>query len=245
MLYSKAQSIKNSAKVLQICYPLRVPGAKRVSSIETQVRKEFVLSVEANEALNALKTKKQRAFCLYMLVYNNKSKAAEEAGFTPRSAPTVGCNLYKEVKVRACIDALRACIADSLCLKAQDVIERLNDIGKGDITDVVEWDKDKVIAIRPSKTLPKSVTRAIKSIDCKPIVASDAEGSSYIIDHHFKITMHDSIRANQLCGEHLGMFSDFNKAVQALSQYGEVEPTPNGFVFKRTDAVDVESEEVA
>ena len=230
--------------MLQICYPLRVPRAKRVSSIETQVRKEFVLSVEANEALKKL-SPKQQAFCFYMVKLNNKSQAAENAGYSARSAPRQGGALYSNPLVRAAIDALRNCTAESLCLSAQDLVERLNDLGQADISEVVEWDNQKVIAIRPSKSLPKRVTRAIKSIDCKPILGRDADGSNFVLDYAFKITMHDSVRANQLLGEHLGMFSDFNKAVQGLAQYGEVEPTPNGFVFKRTDAVDVESEEVA
>lgn len=90
-------------------------------------------------------TDKQRLFCIYYIKYFNATKAYQKAyNVDYFSAMSAGSRLLRNVKVSEEIDRLKAEQANGLKLDARDVLQKYIDIAFADITDFVEFGREKV-----------------------------------------------------------------------------------------------------
>jgi len=94
--------------------------------------------LDPQEAI-ARMTPKQRAFCEYYLQNCNASESARLAGYSLRSAFRSGQeNLHKPV-IRAYIDYMLEQMADARIAKAEEVLERLTSVMRGEETEPVPY----------------------------------------------------------------------------------------------------------
>jgi phage terminase small subunit len=136
---------------------------------------------------------RQQRFCEEYLIDLNATQAAIRAGYSSASAGELGCALLKNVKVRARIDAELAERSRRTGVTADRVVRELARVAFADITDVVDVDR---ATLRPNAD--RDDTAVIASVKVK-------EGDDFT---EREIKMCDKLRALELLGKHMGMFTD-------------------------------------
>lgn len=163
-------------------------------------------------------TVRERTFCEHYAIHRKPLAAYKVAGYSTNSTDETynsrkAQEILRKEKIQAAIEEIRAEQCQRAQLKADDILAQWKAIGYSDITDVIEFG-DFGYIIKDSKSLPKHVTQAIKSIDCRTIVTQKGT------EHHTKITLHDKLGALNSMAKHLGMLSDLNEALNTLRKYG-------------------------
>lgn len=136
-------------------------------------------------------TRKQRIFVDEYLKCWNASEAARLAGYSKRTAGSIGAeNLTKpeiatEIKKRLDVSAM----------SADEVIQSIGDIGRADISDFIEIDEKGHI-----KNLDFAKAKKAGKLGLIKSITPTANG--------LKIELHDKMRALELMGKHHGLFMD-------------------------------------
>lgn len=132
--------------------------------------------VDASGATRAKRlTARQKAFVSEYLIDFNGARAAERAGYSPRSARQLASRLLTNVDVlRAVVDAKREA-AERAELRIDDVIQAYREIVDVDVADVMSWDTNGV-SVRPSGQLRPAVRRAVESVS----VRHDRHGNAVV-----------------------------------------------------------------
>ena len=141
---------------------------------------------------------KQLRFAHEFLKDLNGTKAAIRAGYSKASAHVQGCDLLKHPKVKLKIEKLMAKREKRTGITSDWVLERLAEIAGGDIKDYMSWGMDEH-GNHESKIIDSDKLSAEKSR-----ILSEVSHTKDGIK--FKVT--DKIRALDLIGKHLGMFTD-------------------------------------
>jgi phage terminase small subunit len=141
-----------------------------------------------------LNTEKQQAFVEAYMIELNATKAAIQAGYSPKSAHAQGCGLLKNPKVQAAIQQLKDERAERTGVDADRVIKELERIGLSNITDAVTWSGNQITLV-DSDQLDEDVTAAIKEV-------SETRSRQGVTT---TIKTHDKIRALTLLCRHLGI----------------------------------------
>lgn len=145
-------------------------------------------------------TEKQKKFADEYLIDLNATrayKAAYKSVKNDNSAMAGASRMLRNVKVAAYIEEKMAERSERTEIKQDDVVKELAKIGFAQITDYVEVQNingfEKVI-IKPTDEIEKEKIGAIAGIK---------EGRNGI-----EIKMNDKVKALELLGKHLGMFTD-------------------------------------
>lgn len=153
---------------------------------------------------------KQQIFVDTYLTTFNATQAALAAGYSERSARSIGAeNLTKPDIAQAISEHLKAS-----AMGRDEVIMRLADIGRGDIDDVLDEDGDLDLhkARRNGKTrLIKKWTRKVKTVPTK-----DGTIEEVVIS----VEMYSALDALDKLGKHHGLFSD--KESEAPAEQSQV-----------------------
>lgn len=161
-------------------------------------------------------TPKQTAFVREYMVDLNSTQAAIRAGYSPRTASSIGEeNLSKPEIALAIADARRAA-QERATATSDDVLRELDAIAFATVADVVVWGPDGV-TVRDSESLPDAVRAAVKSVKIKR--ERRMRGREEWEVEEIAVTMHDKVRALELAGKHRGMFAD------TLEVSGQIELT--------------------
>lgn len=142
-------------------------------------------------------TDKQTAFVREYLVDLNATQAAIRAGYSERTAYSVGQRLLKNVEIQRAVAAAQAKRARRVEITADRVVAELAKIAFSDPRDLMEWGPDGVV-LRPSAEL---------SDDQAASVAEVAENNAGL-----RLKKHDKVKALELLGRHIGIFTDKVKA---------------------------------
>lgn len=141
-------------------------------------------------------TPKQQSFVQEYLVDLNATQAAMRAGYSQRTAQRIGSeNLSKPLVAEAIAQAL-AERAKRTEVKADRVVLELARIGYARITDVVDSGPGGLTLRRPSD-VPDDAAAAVAEL-------RETRGRSGL---NLRVRMHDKLRALELLGKHLGIFS--------------------------------------
>lgn len=154
-------------------------------------------------------SRKQRVFIDEYLKCWNATQAALLAGYSERSAGSIGGENLK----KPAIDKEIRRRLDESAMSANEVIQAVAEIGRADIDDFIEIDDEtgRIKNIDFGKAKKAGKLHLIKSI------TPTANG--------IKIELHDRMRALELMGKHHGLFAD------KVEQSGEVT-----IIVKREDA---------
>lgn len=153
---------------------------------------------------------KQQRFVDEYLIDLNATKAAERAGYSPKTAYSQAHDLLKKPEIQTAIDEGVKARAERTQI-TQDVVVRelarigLSDIRKlmtpgGNLADIHDIDDD--------------TARAVSSVEVvvKPTGGEDEDGNR-AVEHVHKIKLWDKNSALEKLGKHLGMFIDRSEVV--------------------------------
>ena len=141
---------------------------------------------------NKLSAKRQRFVDEYCIDFNG-TQAAIRAGYSARTANEQAARLLATVSVKRALEEKRAEIAESSKLKVSDVIDELRNIAFSDITQVISFNNSKA-KIKSSRKL---------SEDARKVIASVSQTQAGLT-----IKMHDKVKALELLGRYLNIFTD-------------------------------------
>jgi phage terminase small subunit len=158
---------------------------------------------------------KQQRFCQEYLVDLNGTQAAIKAGYSCKTASSQGERLLRNVEVQAEIQRFQQQRSERLEITADDVLLDLAAIAFTPITDLLKIEDGKVTLLDTSQW----------SDDAHKAVESVRQSK----DGGFSIRMVNKLAALEKLGQHLGLFSDLNVALNTLSTYGEVQKTDEGY----------------
>lgn len=149
-------------------------------------------------------TPRQALFVREYLRDLNGTRAAERAGYSPRTAESQASRLLGNAKVRAEIDAALKERAERVEVKADDVLRTLLRILNADPRKAF----DENSRLLPIRELPEEVALAISGIDNEEIDAPDGEGGRIHIGTVRKLKFWNKDKAVELAMRHLGLLAD-------------------------------------
>lgn len=158
-------------------------------------------------------TAKQRRFIEEYLIDLNATQAAIRAGYSPNSAKEIGCITLTKDNVRARVDQELADRSRRTGVTQDRVIRELARVAFVNATDVLNLDTATILT-----SASEDDTAAIASVKVKTIPTQDGEG----VEREIKLA--DKLKALELLGKHLGMFTDsninLNLGVQIIDDIG-------------------------
>lgn len=150
-----------------------------------------------NKTLNA----RQERFCLEYIKDLNATEAAIRAGYSRKTAYSIGHENLNKPEIAARIKELQAELAERAKLKADDVIQELRALAFWSINDFIS-EKNEVKDI---SKLERSVNRPIMGIKTKKTEFEG--GSSFTVE----LKLADKRAALVDLGRHLGIFKEDNE----------------------------------
>lgn len=150
-------------------------------------------------------TKKQQLFVDEYLIDLNATQAAIRAGYSTQTAYSIGEENLKKPEIKNSIEKALAERSRRTGISADRIINELARIAFVNPADIINFDEATV-----KDTATRDDTATISSVKVKTIPTEDGD----ITEREVKT--YDKIKALELLGKHLGMFSDKFKIEGAI-----------------------------
>jgi phage terminase small subunit len=151
-------------------------------------------------------TKKQKAFIEEYLLDLNATQAAIRAGYSPQTANEQGARLLANVSISGAIDKAMAERSKRTGVNQDRIVLELAKIAFANMSDFVNMNDVTV-----KDTATRDDTATICSVRIKTFTTKSGE-----LGTEREIKTYDKIRALELLGKHLGLFSDRLKIEGAI-----------------------------
>jgi len=148
-------------------------------------------------------TSKQRLFIAEYLKDKNASRSASAAGYSKKTARAIGSRLLTNVDIRAEIEKKLGKIEEECEISAAHILKELKNIAMFDIRRAF----DENGALIPIHQMPEDAAKAIDKYYSKDIFGSQS-GKRVKIGQRNSLLLCDRLKALELLGKHLGLFSD-------------------------------------
>lgn len=142
-------------------------------------------------------TPKQVAFVAEYLIDLNASKAAERAGYSKKTAGQVGFENLKKPEIAAAIQAAMQERSKATGITQERVLNELARVAFGDKRKLMKWGPSGVSLV-DSESLADDDAAQVSEVS----ETTSATGGS------LKLKTHDKVKALELLGRHLGIFTD-------------------------------------
>lgn len=139
-------------------------------------------------------TDKQERFVQEYLVDLNATQAAIRAGYSEHTARSQGQRLLTKVDIQAAIQARQAELREKTEITQERVLDELSAIAFAVGTDYSIINEDGEVEYTPTAELTERQRKAVA------IAQTGRNGT--------EIKMHDKVRALELLGKHLGIFTE-------------------------------------
>lgn len=136
---------------------------------------------------------KQRRFVDEYLIDLNATQAAIRAGYSEKTAYSMGQRLLKNVEVCAALERRKAARIQRTEITQDFVLTELMKIAKADGTDFASVGKRNRVTLTPTEELPPEKRAAVAAIK------KGAKGA-------VEVKTYDKLKALELLGKHLGLF---------------------------------------
>jgi len=145
---------------------------------------------------------KQRAFVEEYLLDFNATQAALRAGYSERTAYSIGPENLKKPEIAAAIQER----LEEKTMKADEVLTRLSDMARGDLGDFLDIESMSFdLSLRKAKEL--GLTHLIKKVKQRTITTLKKDGDEEE-NHYIEIELHDSQAALEKLGKVHKLFVD-------------------------------------
>ena len=145
-------------------------------------------------------TPKQKRFADEYLINLNATQAAIRAGYSPKTTRQQGQRLLTKVDIQNYIKKRQKKLQERTEVTQERVVRELAKIAFADISDFIKWNNKKMILIS-SKKLKRDDTAAVAEITETIKTGNTNENTR-------KIKLHDKVKALDLLGRHLGIYTD-------------------------------------
>lgn len=142
-------------------------------------------------------TEKQKKFCEEYLIDLNATQAAIRAGYSTNTAKDIGCENLAKPNIRACIDKAIAERSKRTGINQDRVLLELARIALLKPSDVINVNTATV-----KKDASDDDLATIQSVKVKTLPTKNGKG----VEREIKFV--DKLKALELLGKHLGMFTD-------------------------------------
>ncbi|SFM41208.1 terminase small subunit [Pelosinus propionicus] len=142
-------------------------------------------------------TPKQERFVEEYLIDLNATQAAIRAGYSSHTANEQGARLLTNVSIRACVDKAKAERSKRTGINQDLILQEIARIARVNIMDIVNPETAEI-----KSCASVDDTAAIASIKVKKVPTEYGDS----IEREVKVV--DKIKALELAGKHLGMFTD-------------------------------------
>lgn len=156
---------------------------------------------------------KQERFCQEYLVDLNATRAYIRAGYSVKTAPSCASRLLEKANVRARVDELMARRARRTGVTQDRVVRELARVAFVDPTQVIDFHTGRVRG-----DAPEDDRAALAGVRVK-------DGADF---SEREVKLHDKVRALELLGKHLGLFTEkvelSGEMVRIVDDIPEVKP---------------------
>ena len=164
-------------------------------------------------------TVKQEAFVKEYLKDLNAKQAAIRAGYSAKTAEGQGSRLLSNAKVAEFLQEAMKKRSERTEITADRVLEELGKIAFSDLKKVMQWDEDGEISLRPMDEVDGTILSEI---------SETINETEFNTRRTRKVKLHDKMKALDLLGKHLGMWTEKLDVTGDLSvniniDYGEDE----------------------
>lgn len=142
---------------------------------------------------------RQRAFVAAYLKDPNATKAAIAAGYSKNGAASKGSQLYRNVKIRAAIDAA----LNRVGVTSEVVLGELLRLARCDLS--LAFNEDGTL--KKIHDIPEDVRRAISGWEQEELYEG-ADGEKFSLGRTKKVKFWDKTKALELLGKHLKLFTE-------------------------------------
>lgn len=146
---------------------------------------------------------RQRRFAQEYIVDLNASQAAIRAGYSGKTAYSIGQRLLKNVEVQALIQTLKTERVERVEVDADYVVNRLIEIDQMDVLDIM----DDAMSLRPVSEWPKVWRQYLNGFDLADMFEGHGE-DRVMVGILKKIKWPDKVKNLELLGRHFGVFKD-------------------------------------
>lgn len=153
-------------------------------------------------------TDKQKRFCEEYLIDLNATQAAIRAGYSQKTAFSIGVENLKKPLVQEYLQKLMDERSQRTEITADRVLQELAAIAFSDRTAIAQIEDGGIVTFTPTDQLDKDAKKTISGI----------ENGKY----GTKVTTYDKVKALELIGKHLGMFTSGADNSAALDKLDEV-----------------------
>lgn len=152
-------------------------------------------------------TNMQVAFMKSYVVCKNATRAAVEAGYSPKTAASQGQRLLKNVEIRSMVDRALAKIAEGQEVRAAEVIRETKYVAMSNMANYISLDADGEPYVDISK-IDHKLGVAVKSLEVVEV------GVGAQRKRRVKITLHDKLKALDKLDAATNAFTSHNKAIE-------------------------------
>jgi phage terminase small subunit len=169
---------------------------------------------------------KQKLFVSYYLKTKNATKAAKLAGYSKKTAYSIGQENLTKPDIAAEVSEGVERIAALAELKAADVLKELQKLAFANLA--LCYNENGTMKL-PSE-MPPDVQAALNGYETEELIVN----GGFKIGNKRKVKMHDKTRALELLGKHFKLFTDILESKVAVS---EVPPSQEQLseAFKKSD----------
>lgn len=150
-----------------------------------------------------LKHAKQEQFCREYIIDFNASEAAKRAGYAARSAGQQAHALLKKHEIQSRIGELVNERRERAQVDGDYVLRRLLQIADFDVRALFTDNG----ALKPVSEWPEGAAAAVSGLDVQELHEDHGEGKQHIGDVK-KVRTRDTLKALELLGKHLKLFTD-------------------------------------
>lgn len=149
-------------------------------------------------------TPKQAAFVREYLVDLSATAAAKRAGYSERTARSIGQRLLTNVDIQAALRDALTKRSKRTEITADRVLQELARIGFADIRDLFQWDEERAVYV-PSRALTDEQAAAVSEVQAETTHTTLPDG---VKDTTIKLKLktYDKLSALEKIAKHLGMF---------------------------------------
>jgi len=190
------------------------------------------------KAVNPL-TEKQKKFCDEYLVDCNATQAAIRAGYSPKTAYSIGEENLRKPELQAEIQKRKIELQNKLEITQEKVLQELASIAFANGADFAKIEDNDTVKMIPTDKLSSEKLPAIAGIK--------------VNQYGVEVKLHDKVKALELLGKYLGTFEGNgaqsqaeNNLLEAINSCGEegLDDLPEIQQAAENDAVVVENEEL-
>lgn len=145
----------------------------------------------------------QERFCQEYLKDLNAKRAAARAGYSEKTAQEQGSRLLSKVNVQQRVQELMEKRAKRVEISSDKILAELARIAMTDIS-VAFNERGE---LKPLKDIPKSVRRAIASVEIEQLFEGFGRDRTQI-GYTKKVKLWDKLKALELLGKHLKLFTE-------------------------------------